>query len=154
MPLVEWQKQLLTAGGFMTVEKLKLQIETLEEMLVNLKNRLAASEASEHSFKWDLLHECVGILTDEKQRYGWNHTVYAGFRTKKEAEAYVSRLKKSAQWCSENGKPAPYTSVEIRQAKRLLTSKWELKIADLNLSLLDKLLVSLAEPEELGVCAS
>jgi hypothetical protein len=138
----------------MTVEKLKLQIETLEEMLINLKNQLAATEASEHSFKWDLLHDCVGILTDERQRYGWNHIVYAGFRTKKEAEAYVSRLKKSAQWCSENGKLAPYSSVEIRQAKRLLAAKWELKIADLNLSLIDKLLTSLAEPEELGLCVS
>ena len=134
----------------MKTEKLKLQIETLEEMLVTLKNQLAAAEANEHSFKWDLLHDRVGILTDSLMRHGWNHTVYAGFRTKKEAENYVSRLKKSAQWCAENEKSAPYTSIEIRQAKRLITSKWELKIADLNLSLIDKLLASLAEPEELS----
>jgi hypothetical protein len=119
-------------------------------MLLDLKNQLAALEAAEHSFKWNLLHEHVGILTDEKQRHGWHHICYVGFITKKEAEAYVSRFKKSARWCAENATPAPFTSIEVRNAKRLLAAKWELKCTDLSISLINKLLAELAEPEELA----
>jgi len=42
----------------MKTEKLKLQIETLEEMLVTLRNQLAAAEANEHSMNYpNLLRE-------------------------------------------------------------------------------------------------
>ena len=40
-------------------------------------------------------------------------------------------------------------ALEVRQAKRLLGSKWELKCQDLTWSLIDKLLSEMSEPEDL-----
>jgi hypothetical protein len=134
----------------MTTDTVKTQIEAVEALLISLKNQLATSEAEAHRFDWQLLNDRLGILTDNEQRYGWWQTAYIGFATKKDAEGMIKRFKFAATWCTENGKPAPYTAIELRQASRLLACKWELKITDMALALLDKVSHELTDPRDIA----
>lgn len=121
------------------VEIIKMQIAAVESLLVDLKQQLASVEAEEHQFDWQLICDRLGILTDHRQRYGWHQTTYIGFETKKKAEEMVKRLKTAADWCASHNKPNAFVAIELRQADRLISCKWELKITELCLELINKI---------------
>jgi hypothetical protein len=108
---------------------LRADIAALQQQLTAKKRQLITQASQEQGFRWEPLGDRLGLLHDPRRRYGWQHTGYLGFATRRQAERCAAALARQGL----------ASQLDIRKARRLLGCKWELKATNLDPGLLHHL---------------
>ena len=111
---------------------LRSDIASLKEDLATQKAALRALASEEQGFIWEPLSDRIGILYDPEQRNGWQQMGYLGFSTKRKAQDCAKALNRQGLT----------DQLDIRQARRLTSCKWEIKATNINPAVLHRLAAS------------